>query len=104
MASKSQQRAWLALYDDPEAYCPTGHQLKHGCSAAVDPGQTRPVRHGGMTGIVADLFGEDRYFADAETFWTAQNAAIADRRAAYLDEGWSDGDRPARRTFPHMGA
>src|SRR3546814_12103011 len=24
MASKSQQRAWLALHDDPDAYVPTG--------------------------------------------------------------------------------
>src|SRR3546814_17573020 len=28
LASKSQQRAWLALFDDPDAYVPTGHQLK----------------------------------------------------------------------------
>src|SRR3546814_5302926 len=39
---------------------------------------------------VADLFGDDRYFADADAFWTAQNEAIAARRAAYLEEGWSD--------------
>ncbi|MBN9144614.1 MAG: chromosome partitioning protein ParB [Novosphingobium sp. 63-713] len=91
MASKSQQKAWLALYDDPEAYCPTGYQLKQWLFG----GQSIPVTHAlfdtaDMKGIVSDLFGEDSYFADAETFWTAQNAAIADRRAAYLDEGWSD--------------
>ena len=28
MASKSQQKAWLALADDENAYLPTGHQLK----------------------------------------------------------------------------
>ncbi len=28
LASKSQQRAWLALYDDPDTYVPTGRQLK----------------------------------------------------------------------------
>jgi ParB family chromosome partitioning protein len=28
LASKSQQKAWLALFDDEAAYCPTGHQLK----------------------------------------------------------------------------
>jgi len=28
LASKSQQKAWLALYDDPDNYTPTGHQLK----------------------------------------------------------------------------
>lgn len=91
MASKSQQKAWLALYDDPEAYCPTGYQLKQWLFG----GQSISVAHAlfdtaDMNGIIADLFGEDSYFADAETFWTAQNAAIAERRAAYLDEGWSD--------------
>lgn len=92
LASKSQQRAWLALFDDPDAYVPTGHQLK----AWLFGGQSIPVRFalfeidgfGGVT--VADLFGEDRYFADPDTFWTAQNAAIEASRAAYLDEGWAD--------------
>src|SRR3546814_3261713 len=28
MASKAQQKSWLALLDDPQAYVPTGHQLK----------------------------------------------------------------------------
>ena len=28
LASKSQQKAWLALFDDADAYVPTGHQLK----------------------------------------------------------------------------
>ncbi|WDA39325.1 chromosome partitioning protein ParB [Sphingobium sp. YC-XJ3] len=39
---------------------------------------------------IADLFGEDRYFADADAFWTAQNAAIETKRDGYLDAGWSD--------------
>lgn len=92
LASKSQQRAWLALYDDPETYVPTGHQLK----AWLFGGQSIPARFAlfdldGFKGVVvADLFGEDRYFADAEAFWTAQNEAIEARRAAYLEGGWSD--------------
>lgn len=91
MASKSQQRAWLALIDDPDAYVPTGHPLK----AWLLGGQSIPVKHAlfdteGMTGIVADLFGEDRYFADSDAFWTAQNEAVEARRAAYLEAGWSD--------------
>ena len=40
--------------------------------------------------VVADLFGEGGYFADADAFWTAQNAAIEARRAAYLEAGWAD--------------
>nr|WP_315380752.1 ParB N-terminal domain-containing protein [uncultured Sphingomonas sp.] len=92
LASKHQQRSWLALFDDPEGYAPTGHQLK----AWLFGGQSIAARFalfdldsfGGA--IVADLFGEDRYFADPDAFWAAQNAAIAARRAAYLEQGWSD--------------
>ena len=40
--------------------------------------------------VVADLFGEDRYFADSDAFWRAQDTAIAARREAYLDAGWPD--------------
>jgi len=92
LASKSQQKAWLALYDDPDNYTPTGHQLK----AWLFGGQSIAGRHAlfdlatyaGAT--VADLFGDDRYFADPEAFWTAQDAAIEARRVAYLEDGWSD--------------
>ncbi|WP_343616949.1 ParB N-terminal domain-containing protein [Novosphingobium sp.] len=91
MASKSQQKAWLALFDDPDAWCPTGYQLKQWLLG----GQSIPVSNAlfdtaEMKGIVSDLFGEESYFADAEAFWTAQNAAIEQRRAAYLDDGWAD--------------
>ena len=92
LASKSQQKAWLALIDDPQAWAPTGHQLK----AWLFGGQAIPVRHAlfdmdGFKGpITGDLFGEDRYFADADAFWAAQNAAIEARKEAYLEDGWSD--------------
>jgi ParB family chromosome partitioning protein len=92
MASKAQQRAWLALLDDPNAYVPTGHNLK----AWLLGGQSISAAHAlfevdGFKGsLVADLFGEDRYFADADAFWTAQNEAIEARRETYLDAGWSD--------------
>lgn len=91
LASKSQQRAWLALFDDADAYVPTGHQLK----AWLFGGQSIPVKHAlfatdGMTGIVSDLFGDDQFFSDADAFWTAQNAAIAARREDYLAVGWPD--------------
>lgn len=92
LASKSQQRAWLALFDDPDAYVPTGHQLK----AWLFGGQSIPSGfalfdlEGYKGATIADLFGDDHYFADADAFWTAQNAAIEARRSAYLEEGWSD--------------
>jgi ParB family chromosome partitioning protein len=92
MAGKAQQKAWLALFDDPDAYCPTGHQLKDWLFG----GQTVKVENAlfdaeasGLA-IVADLFGQGRYFADADAFWAAQEATIAARREDYLDAGWSD--------------
>lgn len=91
LASKNQQRAWLALFDDGDAYVPTGHQLK----AWLFGGQSIPVKHAlfdceGMTGIVSDLFGEDQFFGDADAFWAAQNAVIDARREEYLEAGWPD--------------
>lgn len=92
LASKAQQRQWLALLDDETAYVPTGHQLK----AWLFGGASIPTTvalfdvDGYDGGIVADLFGEDRYFADAGQFWTAQMAAVEDRVEAYREAGWSE--------------
>ncbi|MHA6768972.1 ParB/RepB/Spo0J family partition protein [Sphingobium ummariense] len=92
LASKSQQKAWLALAEDEDSYVPTGHQLK----AWLFGGQSIPVKHAlfdvEASGLatIADLFGDDRYVADADAFWTAQNAEIEARRAAYVEQGWAD--------------
>ena len=92
LASKSQQKAWLALFDDEGAYCPTGHQLK----AWLFGGTAIAVKHAlfdaeeAKLAVVSDLFGEDSFFADADGFWSAQTAAIEARKAEYLEAGWSD--------------
>lgn len=92
MASKRQQSAWLALFDDPHAYVPTGHQVK----AWLFGGQSIKAAHAlfpldDYTGaLIADLFGEDQYFADTDAFWALQNAAIEALRQRALAEGWSD--------------
>ncbi len=92
LASKARQREWLDLRDDPEAYTPTGHQLK----AWLFGGASIPVSAAlfdldGYPGeIVSDLFGEERYFADSATFWTAQTAAIDAKAESYREAGWSD--------------
>jgi ParB family chromosome partitioning protein len=92
LASKSQQKAWLALAEDEDSYVPTGHQLK----AWLFGGQSIPAHHAlfdvEASGLatIADLFGDDRYFADADGFWTEQNEAIDARRAAYVEQGWAD--------------
>ncbi|WP_084584609.1 ParB/RepB/Spo0J family partition protein [Sphingomonas azotifigens] len=92
LASKAQQREWLALLDDPEARAPVGQALKAwlfgGASILT---KVALFDLAGFEGeIVADLFGEDRYFASAEQFWTAQNAAIAERVESYRAAGWGD--------------
>lgn len=60
MASKSQQRAWLALFDDADVYCPQGAQLKNW------------------------LFGGGAIRAEHALF------DVEDRRAQFLDDGWSE--------------
>jgi len=81
----------MSLFEDADAYVPKGHQLK----AWLFGGQSIPARFAlfdidGFSGAtVADLFGEDRYFADPNAFWTAQNAEIEASRAAYLAQGWA---------------
>jgi ParB family transcriptional regulator, chromosome partitioning protein len=92
LASKSQQKAWLALADDADAYLPTGHQLKAWLFGGASIGTAHALFDVAASGlaIVTDLFGEDAYFADADSFWIAQNAAIDDKRAALIAEGWAD--------------
>lgn len=92
MASKAQQKAWLALHDDPDARCPTGHQLKAWLfgGAEIATGIALFALESYTGTIVGDLFGEDRYFGDADAFWTAQEAAIAARAEQYRTAGWSD--------------
>lgn len=92
LATKAQQRDWLALWDDKESTVPIGWQLKNWLFG----GTTITTKHALFEvetydgAIVTDLFGEDAYFADKEGFWTAQNAAIEARSAAYLGAGWAE--------------
>lgn len=92
LASKRQQKDWLALYDSENSYAPVGHNLKSwlfgGASIATDKALFDLASYSGT--VVADLFGEGGYFAEAEAFWAAQNAAIEARKSAYLEAGWSD--------------
>jgi ParB family chromosome partitioning protein len=92
LASKAQQKAWLALFEDGEAHAPRGSQLKAwlfgGASIATGVALFDLETYAGE--IVTDLFGEEGYFADADAFWAAQLAAVEARKAAYLAEGWAD--------------
>jgi ParB family chromosome partitioning protein len=92
LASKMQQKDWLALYDSEDSSAPTGHALKSwlfgGQSVATDKALFDLAEYAGT--IVTDLFGEGGYFGSADEFWAAQNAAIDARKAAYLDAGWKE--------------
>lgn len=91
LASKAQQKAWLALFEDADGYAPRGSQLKAwlfgGASIATGAALFDLAAFDGQ--IVKDLFGDEGYFADADQFWAAQSAEIERRKAAYLEEGWS---------------
>ncbi len=92
LATKARQKAWLKLWRDPEAYAPQGHGLRRwllggeqiATSAALFP---LDAYEGA---VVTDLFGEEAYFADADTFWTHQEAAVAERVEAYWRKGWAE--------------
>src|SRR4051812_24086866 len=92
LASKAQQREWLAMFEDPAAYAPRGSSLK----AWLFGGDSIPAKAAifdiaAYEGeLVTDLFGEDSYFASADAFWAAQNAAVEEKAASYREAGWSD--------------
>ena len=92
LASKAQQKDWLALFTDPEQHAPRGFQLKQwlfggqsvSTKVALFPVEDYPGQ------IVSDLFGEDSYFADADLFWQKQNEAVAAKRDTFIEAGWSE--------------
>lgn len=90
MATKSQQKEWLALFEDAEQVAPTGSYLKKWLLGGEQIPTTAALfdlaKYKGE--IVADLFGEESYFGDIQAFWTLQNAAIEARKVSYLEQGW----------------
>ena len=91
LATKAQQKAWLALFEDRDSYAPRGSQLKAwlfgGASISTSAALFDVAGFDGP--IVKDFFEDDGYFADADQFWAAQSAEIERRKAAYLEDGWS---------------
>jgi ParB family transcriptional regulator, chromosome partitioning protein len=92
LATKAQQKTWMALYDDPQASIPKGHQLKAwlfgGASISTSVALFDLETYQGR--IVKDLFEKDGYFGDLREFEDAQRTAIEERKAAYIADGWSD--------------
>ncbi|UUL82559.1 ParB/RepB/Spo0J family partition protein [Sphingomonas qomolangmaensis] len=91
LATKARQKDWLALWDAPDRHCPTGWQLRGwllGGQAICARYALFDVETSGVA-LVADLFDERRYVTDNDAFWAAQDAAIEQRRVAYLEAGWT---------------
>src|SRR3546814_10005081 len=88
----SSDLAWLTLFDDADAYCPTGRQLKAWLFGGDEIGTDKALFDlGDYKGqIVSDLFGKEQYFADSDAFWAAQNVVIEARCEDYLDAGRSE--------------
>lgn len=91
LATKAQQKAWLALFEDADGYAPRGAQLKAWLFGGASISTSVALFDlGSFDGpIVKDMFEDDGYFADADQFWAAQSAEIERRKAAYLEDGWS---------------
>ncbi|HTU12445.1 MAG TPA: ParB N-terminal domain-containing protein [Allosphingosinicella sp.] len=104
MATKTQQKEWLQLYDSPDAYAPTGSRLKEWlCGGETIPTKAALFDLALYTGpIISDLFGDDSYFADPEAFWKLQREAVEAKRQAYLEAGWTGVELiEAAHRFPH---
>jgi ParB family transcriptional regulator, chromosome partitioning protein len=91
LASKQQQKDWLVLFEDPEQQAPRGGYLKRWLlGGAQIPTSVAIFDLASYTGeIVSDLFGEESYFANPDTFWTLQNEAVAKLKANYEANGWT---------------
>jgi ParB family transcriptional regulator, chromosome partitioning protein len=91
IASKQQQKDWLALYEDEEQQAPMGQGLRRwllgGQNISTKNALFDLASYQGE--IVSDLFGEDSYFANPDSFWAFQDKAIAAKRDAYLAQGWT---------------
>lgn len=92
MASKAKQKEWLDLHDNERATAPTGAWLK----AWLFGGASIPVSaalfdiEACKIETIADLFGNEAYFASPEAFWGLQMAEV-DNRAHHLREaGWGE--------------
>ena len=91
LATKQQQKDWLALWDDEEQHAPRGNYLKKwllgGENIPTSVALFDLSHYQGQ--IITDLFGEEQFFADPQAFWTLQDASIQAKRDEYLAQGWT---------------
>ncbi len=91
LATKRQQKAWWELFKGDDC-APQGSALKDwlfgGADISTDVALFDEADYSGN--IITDMFSENRYFDDAAKFWECQNTAIAEAKAKYLENGWSE--------------
>lgn len=92
MATKRQQKDWYKLLTSKDEYVPQGYRLKSWLFGGGQiPTSNALFDLGGYKGtIISDLFGDERYFADANVFWEQQSIAIAQVMQDYRDDGWEE--------------
>jgi ParB family transcriptional regulator, chromosome partitioning protein len=90
LATKQQQKDWLALWDDEEQHAPRGNTLKKWLLGGENiPTSVALFDLGQYQGeIITDLFGEEKFFVNMEGFWALQDAAVQTKRGEYLAQGW----------------
>jgi ParB family transcriptional regulator, chromosome partitioning protein len=111
MASKQQQKDWLALFEDEEQQAPMSQGLKRwllgGQNISTKCALFDLDSYQGE--IVSDLFGEESYFANPNSFWALQDKAIAAKGDELIAQGWtrvevmSRGDRFYEWDFEKTG-
>ena len=92
LATPAQQAEWLRLWESETERAPMGRACKAWITGwttiTTDKALFELEAYEGD--ITADLFGEHGVFADADAFWRAQSAAVAQTVEAYLADGWRD--------------
>lgn len=91
LATKAQQKTWLALLCSDDQYAPVGRALKHWLfgGATIPVGNALFDVDASGLATIGDLFGEDSYFADSEAFWPLQSAAVAELAEQHHAKGWN---------------
>lgn len=92
LGSAGQQAQWLRLYHDADDHAPMGRACRDwitgGRAITTDKALFDLSTYDGA--ITADLFGEHGVFADTDTFWRHQSAAVSKVMADYRASGWCD--------------
>lgn len=92
LGTAEQQLEWLRLYESEDERAPLGRQCKAwitgGAAISTDKALFDLETYDGA--VIADLFGDGGVFADAETFWKHQSAAVARAVETFVEKGWKD--------------